>query len=233
MFFCTRNKSTISHNKKREIKLITTVAAQYKDLENQKEIIFKENKGKIGVYKWINTKTGDFYIGSSVNLHKRLVNYFNLKYIEGYKNKSIIYSSLLKNGYKSFNLEVIEYCDKTDLIEKEQYYIDLLKPKYNILNLAGSSLGFKHKEETRKLISINNTKEKHPFFGKNHNEKSIRLMSINSSKAKPVTVINTKTNEKSMYNSNVSASKFLGVSEWTVRKCKNNNKLYKNIYKII
>lgn len=76
-------------------------------------------------------------------------------------------------------------------------------------------------------------KEKHPFFGKNHNEKYIRLMSINSSKAKPVTIINTKTNEKSKFNSNLSASKFLGVSEWTVRKYKNNNKLYKNIYKII
>ena len=120
-----------------------------------------------------------------------------------------------------------------NIIKREQYYIDVLKPKYNILKLAGSSLGFKHKEETKKLMSINNTKEKHPFFGKNHNEKSIRLMLLNSSKAQQVTMINTKTNEKSMYNSNVSASKFLGVSEWRVRKYKNDNKLYKDIYKII
>lgn len=62
-------------------------------------------------------------------------------------------------------------------------------------------------------MSINNTKEKHPFFGKNHNEESIRLMSLNSPRAQLVTIINTKPNEKSIFNSNVSAYKFLGVSE--------------------
>lgn len=49
------------------------------------------------MYQWIKVKTGDFYIGSAGDLHKRLVNYFNYKYIAGYKNKSIIYSSRLKN----------------------------------------------------------------------------------------------------------------------------------------
>lgn len=74
-------------------------------------------------------------------------------------------------------------------------------------------MGFKHNEETKMLMSINNTKEKHPFFGKNHNEESIRLMSLNSPRAQLVTIINTKPNEKSIFNSNVSAYKFLGVSE--------------------
>ena len=111
-----------------------------------------------------------------MDLHKRLVNYFNYKYIVAYKNKSIIYSSIVKNGYECYNLEIIEYCDKKELIEREQYYIDLLNPSYNILKLAGSSLGFKHSEETKRKMSVNNTKEKHPFFGKKHNKESIALM---------------------------------------------------------
>ena len=49
---------------------------------------------------------------SAGDLHKRLVNYFNYKLIAGYKNKSIIYSSILKNGYECFNLEILEYSDK-------------------------------------------------------------------------------------------------------------------------
>jgi hypothetical protein len=34
------------------------------------------------------------------------------------------------------------------VIAREQYYLDKLKPEYNICNIAGSCLGRKHKEET-------------------------------------------------------------------------------------
>jgi hypothetical protein len=33
-------------------------------------------------------------------------------------------------------------------LSREQYYLDLLKPEYNILKIAGSSLGYKHSENT-------------------------------------------------------------------------------------
>lgn len=53
----------------------------------------------------------------------------------------MIYSSLLKNGHSNFKLEIIEYCELSVLIEREQYYIDLLNPEYNILKTAGSLMG--------------------------------------------------------------------------------------------
>jgi group I intron endonuclease len=31
---------------------------------------------------------------------------------------------------------------------REQYYIDLLKPEYNILSIVGSTFGYKHTAET-------------------------------------------------------------------------------------
>jgi hypothetical protein len=49
------------------------------------------------------------------------------------------------------------------LISREQYYIDLLNPEYNILKKAGFVLGFKHSEATKAEMSINNSKEKLPF----------------------------------------------------------------------
>jgi group I intron endonuclease len=55
-------------------------------------------------------------------------------------------------------LEILEYCDKELVVEREQYYINTLKPRYNILNIAGSSLGFRHSETTRANMSLNNTK---------------------------------------------------------------------------
>jgi group I intron endonuclease len=44
-------------------------------------------------------------------------------------------------------------CDKSEVISREQYYINQLKPEYNILPTAGSLLGFKHSEETIAKLS--------------------------------------------------------------------------------
>lgn len=82
-------------------------------------------------------------------------------------------------------------------------------------------------------MSVNNTKQEHPFFGKKHNEESIELISLNSPTTQSVTIIDTKTNEKFNFNSNVKASKFLGVSEWTIRKYKISIKLYAKRCKVI
>lgn len=54
---------------------------------------------------------------------------------------------MLKYGYSKFNLEIIEYCEPEKCIEREQYYLDNLKPEYNILLKAGSPLGYKHSKE--------------------------------------------------------------------------------------
>lgn len=64
----------------------------------------------------------------------------------------LIYKALLVYGYSSFKLEILEYCEPEINIEREQYYLDLLKPEYNILKTAGSSLGHKHSEETKEKI---------------------------------------------------------------------------------
>lgn len=109
------------------------------------------------------------------------------------KGKSAIYSSLLKYGCSNFSFEILEYCEPSDAICREQYYLDLLKggPKYNILPTAGSSKGFKHSEETLiQMIERKHTEEakalisealkgkNHPFFGKTHSEESRLKMSF-------------------------------------------------------
>lgn len=64
----------------------------------------------------------------------------------------LIEKALLKHGYSNFKgraSEILEYCDKDEVLSREQYYLDLLKPEYNVLKKAGSSLGFTHSEETK------------------------------------------------------------------------------------
>lgn len=91
----------------------------------------------------VNNKT---YVGSGVNLTKRLRSYFNKNELN--RNSRSIQDALLKYGHKNFKLENLEYCSETELLEKEQFYLDLLIPDYNILKYAYSLLGFKHNQET-------------------------------------------------------------------------------------
>ena len=122
----------------------------YYDLDLYKYTIYKENSNKSGIYRWNNLVTEASYVGSAINLTARLRNYFSLGFLnkELLRNKSRINNSLLKYGHSNFSLDIIEYCEPDKLIAREQYYIDLLNPEYNILKIAGSPLGSKHSIET-------------------------------------------------------------------------------------
>jgi len=65
----------------------------------------------------------------------------------------ILYKALLRYRYATFRLEILEYCNEEELIEREQFYIDKYKPEYNILKVAGSSYGFRHSEASKELLS--------------------------------------------------------------------------------
>jgi group I intron endonuclease len=147
--------------------------------------ILKENKGKPGIYMLTNKLTNDIYIGQSADISKRFKNYFNLSYIKS-KGNFIISRALIKYGYYNFSVTILEYCDKSDLLVREQYYFDKLNPQYNILKIAGSSKDFKHSEDTKAKISKSlkgvYTKEKYALFGRFHTEETKKLMSLKKAK---------------------------------------------------
>lgn len=147
------------------ILLSTMPFITYNNADIEKIRILRENKGKSGIYCWVNKVNGSKYVGSSNNIYRRLLQYFNTEYLLKHDNM-VICRALLKHGYSNFDLEILEYCDNKDVIEREQYYIDLLNPEYNILKKAGSLLGFKHSEETMAKMSISKTGEKNHMFGK-------------------------------------------------------------------
>jgi group I intron endonuclease len=157
----------------------------YDNAYDMKKLILIENKNKSGIYRWTNKSTGDFYIGQSSNLHVRFKNYFDLSYLTS-KNHLIICRALIKYGFVNFTLEILEYCDNLDLLNREQYYLDKLIPTYNILKIAGSSLGFKHSIETRLKISNSILEkdykgDKSPLFGRKHIADTKNLMSLKKS----------------------------------------------------
>lgn len=60
----------------------------------------------------------------------RFNKYYSFDYIKKNRNSSsIIHNSWLKYGYSQFSLDILEYYDSNKLLERGQYFIDLLKPE--------------------------------------------------------------------------------------------------------
>jgi len=105
-----------------------------------------------GIYKITSTVTGKFYIGSAVNIKRRWAEHRSKLGANKHGNRHL-QNSWNKHGADSFTFEVLEYCGKERLIEREQFYIDNEKPAYNILPTAGNSLGLKLTDEAKRKIS--------------------------------------------------------------------------------
>lgn len=165
------------------------------------------------------------YVGSARNLSRRFSKYYSITFLEKEikKNNSIIYKALLKHGYSSFQLDILEYCNAFDLIKREQYYLDLIKPEYNILKVARSSVGFKHSEASIKLIRKSNSNRK-PI---KHTEATIEIirsanlgrvhtkasrLKMAAAKAQPVIVTNNQTGVSTEFSSMKEAAKSLDVA---------------------
>lgn len=90
------------------------------------------NSIKPGVYMIKNKLTGECYIGQSTKPYRRRVEHFSIYNGE----KSVSYAKKLQNdikqlGKNAFLFGIIEYCNKQELADKEQYYLNLYKPQYN------------------------------------------------------------------------------------------------------
>ena len=115
-----------------------------------------------GIYCIKNKINDEFYIGSSYHIYKRRNRHFSELRNNKHKNYKLqrLYNL---HGEESFLFYLIESVDiKQNLINREQYYIDNLKPQLNINIIANSSLGVKRSEETKEKIRQANLGLKHP-----------------------------------------------------------------------
>ena len=210
---------------------------KYLNVEIQKEEILKENKGRAGIYLFTNRETGKKYIGSAKNLRTRFMQYFNPNHLER-KNYMYICRAILKYGLANFSLEVVEYCEPEQCLEREDFYISSLKPEYNILLKAGSSLGYKHRLETRKSMSVSQkavdrTGENNPSFGVTVSEETrAKLFASQKDKCQKIEVFDLDLNETTSYDSIRAAAKALDIkqSRVTMYFSQNQKSPYKGRY---
>ncbi|SRR6266852_3028017 len=106
-----------------------------------------------GIYCILNIKTNKAYIGSAVNISKRWILHLHQLRKNKHYNK-YLQNSWNKYGEENFKFEILEYCNKEELLTKEQFWIDWLSPKYNRALIAGSRLGVKLSDGTKLKLSL-------------------------------------------------------------------------------
>lgn len=117
-----------------------------------------------GIYEIKNIKSLKTYIGSSKDCDKRRNRHFSELRNNKHKN-SHLQNSFNLHGSEFFTFRIIEIVEKREmLIKREQFYLNLFKPVFNINKIANSSLGVKRSEETKEKIRKANTGIKHPAW---------------------------------------------------------------------
>lgn len=127
-------------------------------IPNQNYLVKVQYKKTAGIYLWVNKTNGKCYVGSSQNLYKRLENYFSTGFLERNRGKMAIYNALLKYGLNQFVLYILEKVPsnleasllpvgqeaRKQLLEREDYYVTVIKPSYNIAAVLDRFVGKNH-----------------------------------------------------------------------------------------
>lgn len=115
-----------------------------------------QNLNRSGIYKIKNKINGKIYIGSSRNIRLRWKEHRSAFKRQRGTNQ-YFQRAYNKYGLNAFDFLVIEFCEVSTLIEREQYWLDFYKSYdknlgYNANKTAESNRGLKHSEESREKI---------------------------------------------------------------------------------
>lgn len=155
-----------------------------------------ELKQKSGIYRIRCLSNKKLYIGSAVDLYNRCC--CHIKELDGMYHHSIkLQRAWNKYGKVNFIFEIVEECNAAKCIEREQHYLDTIlfasagdsrfdKLGYNICRIAGNSLGYRHTEKTRQLMSEIKSKRYigsgNPNFGKKASQSTITKLRMAAAK---------------------------------------------------
>lgn len=132
-----------------------------------------------GIYMIKNIVNGKVYIGQSVDIYTRWYNH-KRDLSNGVHYNTHLQKSWNKYGESSFEFSIIKTCDQNDLDLLEVKYISLYnscdsKFGYN-MSFGGAGGGIPN-DKVRVKLSIANTGENNPMFGKHHTTETKKKIS--------------------------------------------------------
>lgn len=133
----------------------------------------------MGIYYIQNNANGKRYIGSSVDIRRRLAGHLNL--LRKGKHVNVHLSRAWDNhGEETFETGVCELVESSDdLVAREQFWIDA-EGYYNLAPAAGSTLGFKHSDEFKANASARVSGDKNPMYGTKRPDVGERMRAIHT-----------------------------------------------------
>jgi hypothetical protein len=203
----------------------------YKNLFLAKEELRSIIIGKAGVYQLINLTNNKSYVGSSNDLLRRLNEHMSLNYLKKtiLKGESIIHQALLKYGYANFGIRILEIINidsitskkkiRETILSKEQFYLDSIKPEYNINKTAGSNLGRIFSDEIRKKMSIAKINKPNNKLGVKLTNEQKALFREVSGMATPITMLSENNEVLASFKSIQIASELTGISRNRISRC--------------
>lgn len=87
-----------------------------------------------GIYKITRLKTGEVYIGKSTDVKKRWTEHCKTAYGVGTIARSVLHTTIKKDGIENFTFELLEEVPKDKLTEREKYWIAFYDSKNYGLN---------------------------------------------------------------------------------------------------
>ena len=119
---------------------------------------------RTGVYIIRNKIDNRIYIGSSIDIDKRVKRHkYDLN--KGNHHSRYLQRFVNKYGIDSLVFKIKELCEIDIVLEREQFYIDTLKPDFNVNPLAQSCLGAKRTQEFKDRTSELTKGKNNPTFG--------------------------------------------------------------------
>lgn len=176
------------------------------DADKDKLDILNYIKGKSGIYMWTNKLNGKKYVGSSVDLKRRLLEYYNVNRLLN-EDSMPINVALLKYGYHNFSLTILDICDIVNLMSREKHFFEVYSPEYNILKTPGSpsrGSGWKHSEATVENMRAAALKR---------SPETLAKMSASQSRNIQVEVTDIETNTSTIYHAIKAAARALGIDK--------------------
>lgn len=186
---------------------------------------------KPGIYLITNLTNGKMYVGSSAILLRRFKEYANPLYLQRNleRGNSKLLRALLKYGNSNFEFKVLEFIEfdkkfskserRIQLLKREQYFLDEIKPEYNINLQAGSNLGRIFSEKVRRKMSLAKLGKAGNKKGAILSDETRALFREKSGMAKAVVMLNENDKVLGYFNSIQLASEALGISRNRISRC--------------
>jgi group I intron endonuclease len=227
----------------------------FEDLTNPdtKKLAYRTLKPFSGIYLVVNLINGKYYVGSAVtgNIYMRMH-----KHLFSKIGNILVSKAVEKYGLKNFAFLVLEIVPQQDtidvklLLEREDYYIQSMKPEYNIAPLATNSTGWKHYNESIQKMKENYSNERRERIGNINKGKTLseetrnlireaalkrKPMSMESRlkcavNVRPITITDLEGTNPQSFSSITEAAKVIGCSEKTIRRALNSNGIIKSKY---